>query len=137
MTPDTWNLTPHTWNLTPHTWHLKPVKPDMWHMVEGWTFNQNFSFLAHSLSSICVCRRALATPGLLKIVATGPWTLTSKELGDVIASYNAFTSFYASTQILVVVNKCGKRPPRQKVMLYPDPSNQCIKSQHGCKTAPF
>ena len=86
MTRDMWHLTPDTWHLTHHTWH---VTCDTWHVThgEGWTFSQNFSFIAltvwdlwcceyleqkdhsltHSMNDEAVYRTAPATPGLLNI----------------------------------------------------------------------
>ena len=76
-----WHGTRDTWHVTCDTWH---VTRDTWHVWGGWTFSQNFSFLALTvcdfwyyedleekadlinqwISNEAVCRTAPATPGL-------------------------------------------------------------------------
>ena len=48
---DTWHVTRDTWHVTRDTWH---VTRDMWHVTRlgGWTFSQNFSSLALTVSDL-------------------------------------------------------------------------------------
>ena len=83
-----WQVTCDRWRVTRDTWH---VTRDTWHMTQGvgWTFSQNFSFLAlnglgfmmlwisggkgsaiHWINKEALCKTAPATPGLLIIVNT-------------------------------------------------------------------
>ena len=47
-----WHVTRDTWHVTCDTWH---VTRDMWHVtwLGGWTFSQNFSSLALTVSDLC------------------------------------------------------------------------------------
>ena len=89
---DMWHGTHETWHVTHDTWHMTC---DVWHVTccGGWTFSQNFSFLAllvcdlwyfedleqkaHGLSELMNdkvdCRTAPATPGLLNKVFALPF----------------------------------------------------------------
>ena len=84
MRLDVWHMTPDMWNLTCDTWH---VTCNTGHVTHGWgwTFSQNFSFLALTVWDLWCsedleekdywinqlinykgyCRTAPATPGLL------------------------------------------------------------------------